>query len=652
MKKLFSKLSLRPLFVAVCLVVAALSNASSASGAWARVRSENFVVAGNAGEGELRRAAVQLEELREVFTRLNATANMDVALPVTVVLFQSESDYEFFKPLHRGDLGLDVAGHFQFSPEMNYITLSAERARRPDATPVLFHEYVHALVRNNYQRAPLWFNEGLAEYYGSFELSRDRRQVRFGSQINQRVDSLERNELLPLKTLLSVDTSSSDYHEHGRHGVFYAESWVLVHYLLSDKTGARQARLARYLELAASGATVEESFRQAFGTDFGKLESELRAYVRDASYVERVETFAEPLPLELKLESRTLAEAEAQSLLGDLLLHAERRDDAEEYLARALKLDSNLAPAHAALGLLRLREERLDEAKAHLTRAVEAAPQNHLAHFYLADLLRREGLETDKTVAGYAETTRRIRAELKKTIELEPNFLPAYALLGLVDLERSSQVEETIALLRRASTLAPRRREFELLLARIHMRREEFAAARGILKPMLEPSAEHPVAPQVRAEVERLLEQVAMGEEVLAERKAQSLAMGGEGKLTEAAPPADAQPCDMPQPGPQFKKLRFGGQQACGQLVSIECEDTGVLLVVESGGRTLRLHSVALNRIRFVTYTADVYGRIECGLRTRATPVLITFRTAKDAHADGEVVAVEFVPPDWNHSTP
>jgi hypothetical protein len=120
---------------------------------------------------------------------------------------------------------------------------------------------------------------------------------------------------------------------------------------------------------------------------------------------------------------------------------------------------------------------------------------------------------------------------------------------------------------------------------------------------------------------------------------------------THAADPEEAQPCDMPQPGPQFKPLRFDGQQACGQLVSVECEDAaGVTLLVETPQGILKLRSPALNRIRFVSYTADVRGRVECGLRTRSNPVLVTFRQPKDARlADGEVVAVEFVPPDWVH---
>jgi tetratricopeptide (TPR) repeat protein len=694
----------RILSAAVCFACASLLLCAGAEGkGWTNVRSENFVVVSNAGEAEARNAAARLEELRAIFSRLRAQGGFDVSIPVTVILFQNNGDYEFFKPTYGGELRRDVAGYFQFSPDVNYITLSLNVGGGRDPLSVLFHEYVHALVRNNYARAPIWFNEGLAQYYSEFELSDDRRRVRLGRELPHRMDDLTGGRFLPLATLLSADTSSAHYQQQDKHGVFYAQSWAFVHYLLSDSSGVRQAQLARYLELASAGKPVEESFREAFKVGFGQMESALAAYVRAAHYREHSESFDAPVPSGAKLSSRALTDAEVQAALGDLLLHTDRPDDAEEYLARALKLDANLSPAHSSLGLLRLRQNRRGEAREHLERAVKVAPGNYLAHFYYADLLRTEGLETEKTVAGYAEMTRLIRAELKKAIELAPNFLEAYALLGRVDLERSPRVDETFALLGHAATLAPHRQEFKLLLAQLHARRAEFDRARQ----MLEPLARDRRSAQTRAEAQTLLEKVATSiEQAAAQRKAQSIltgdatnalavnsggaatagaasgspgsaaasggtaaasgaaassgatASGGatgatpqEGEAPAAIAAEETQPCDMPQPGPQFKPLRFDGRQACGQLVSVECEDAaGVTLLVETPQGTLKLRSPALNRIRFVSYTTDVRGRVECGLRARSNPVLVTYRLPKDASAgDGEVIAVEFVPPDWVH---
>jgi hypothetical protein len=181
-----------------------------------------------------------------------------------------------------------------------------------------------------------------------------------------------------------------------------------------------------------------------------------------------------------------------------------------------------------------------------------------------------------------------------------------------------------------------------LLLAQIHLRREEFKEARRIIEPLARDDA----AGLARSEARQLLAKVAADEALAAERRAQSdITSDIQTSAAETAPLAETLPCDMPQPGPQYKPMRFEGQQACGQLVRVECEESGVVLFIETAERTLRLRGPALNRVRFVTYTAEVTGRVECG--PRSNPVLVTYRAPKDMRSDGEIVAVEFVPPDW-----
>ena len=158
----------------------------------------------------------------------------------------------------------------------------------------------------------------------------------------------------------------------------------------------------------------------------------------------------------------------------------------------------------------------------------------------------------------------------------------------------------------------------------------------------------HALAASPEAEIDHLLGFIAAREE--ARRKAQA-----EAAQTDVAAPSEAtQPCDMPDPGPYHKRLRFKGEQVCGQLVEIECENDGIVLFVAAGERTLRLRGEAFNRIRFVTYTTEVKtGQLTCGPRAPSNPVLVTYRARKKEAAasifDGEVIAVEFVPPDWNH---
>jgi tetratricopeptide (TPR) repeat protein len=627
----------------ILLTILALTKPCAAGATpWYSARSEHFFLVGHVGALDLQTLAAKLEEFRAVFSQLLPPDYFAAPRPTVIIVFADDAEYTPFKPLHRGQPDQFVAGYFKPGHDLSYITLAADGARG-DTTAVLLHEYVHSLVRNRYGRAPVWFNEGLAEYYSAYVLARGQRQVRTGAQLAGRVRQLRTRPLLPLTTLLTVERDSPVYNEHEQRGVFYAQSWAFVHYLLSDRTGARQRQLAELLRLTNDGVVVEEAVRQAFQLEPATLAQRFATYVRAGRYLEQVAALPEPPRPAPPAAISLLSEAEAQAQLGDLLLRTDRPAEARAYLQRALALDPTLVAAHISLGLLHLQDGRIAEATAQLQRATVAAPQNHLAHYYYADLLRREGAETERTVAGYVERTNLIRAEIKRVIELAPDFLDAYGLLVLTDVERNPQLNEATTVLERLLAQAPERRDFKLLLAQLNLRKEEFALARGQLQTL----ADDPLTDlRLRLQARTLLDGVPAKERIAAERKMSTDGGTGGGQAQGAW-----QPCDMPEPGPQFKHLRFAGEQVCGRLVKVECDAAGVLLFVQTGARLLKLHSAALNRVRFVTYTTEVRGKMECGARAKPEPVLVTYRPARadGPPTDGELTAVEFVPEDWLH---
>lgn len=61
---------------------------------------------------------------------------------------------------------------------------------------------------------PLWFNEGLAEYYSTFSITGDQKIV-MGKPIASHVYLL-RNKMLPLRTLFQVDHKSPHYNERDK----------------------------------------------------------------------------------------------------------------------------------------------------------------------------------------------------------------------------------------------------------------------------------------------------------------------------------------------------------------------------------------------------------------------------------------------------
>lgn len=625
--------------MSLCLLLSSQVCARTEDEKWTSVQSKNFTLVGNASEREIRKFAARLEQFREAFVRLLSVEHFDASVPMTVMVFRDDESYRPFEPLYRGQPA-GVAGFFLSNQDVDYITFSIDRqhVREPDA--LAFHEYVHLLVRNSFRNAPLWFNEGLAEYYSTFEISDGNRHVTLGKPINGRIQTLRVRELAPLETLFNVDGDSEFYNEKDQRSLFYAESWALVHYLLS---GERRAQLATYLDLLAKGMAVKEAFQQAFQTNFAGMENELRQYIHFGKYRQQEIIFDKRLEFDTLMRSSALTEAEAQFYLGDLLLHTNRLEAAETYLQKAVALDPHLAQAQAALGILRMRQNRYDEARQYLARA-SAGSESCLIHYYYAYVLSREGLGSDSSTDVYyeLEDAKLMQAELKKAIELSPQFAEAYRLLAFVNLVRDESLDESVTLLKKAIELSPGRQDFALLLAQVYLHRDEFETARAVLGNVIQSSN----SPQIYARAQALLAGVKAREEFVARVKA----LDAEAHKEEAPPPGVIQPCDAPQPGPQLKKLRFEGVQVCGHLVKIECADDGVTLFVEAGTSTLKLHNDALNRIRFVTYTADVRGQVTCGLRSPTNPVLITYRPAKGAHRqiDGEVVAVEFVPEDWS----
>ncbi len=201
------------LILAIVLFVLATASSSapvSAKDTWTKVQSKNFLLIGNASEKEIKPVGVRLEQFREVFARLFPSSKVNSPVPTTVIVFKNEQSYRPFKPRE------NTAGYFQAGPDVNYITLQLARdwEGQQDPFSIIFHEYTHLLIQNTSGDVPLWFNEGLAEYYSTFSITGDQKIV-MGKPIASHVYLL-RNKMLPLRTLFQVDHKSPHYNERDK----------------------------------------------------------------------------------------------------------------------------------------------------------------------------------------------------------------------------------------------------------------------------------------------------------------------------------------------------------------------------------------------------------------------------------------------------
>jgi FimV-like protein len=635
------------LAIAFCICGAVCSTASaSAKDKWTSVRSKNFLLLGNASEKDIRQVGVRLEQFREVFSRLFTTLKIDSPVPTTVIVFKNEASYRPFK------LNANTTGYFQPGPDVNYITLqlTSDVNSQQDPFAIILHEYTHLLVRNTTGNVPTWFNEGLAEYYSTFSITADQKVV-MGRPIASHVYLLRENRMLPLRTLFQVDQKSSYYNERDKQSIFYAESWALVHYLVLGKDGQRMVQLSKFVDLISRSTPMEQAFQQAFATTFESMEKELRAYIQRDRYPIISGSFQSKVGYDSAMQAAPITEAEAQAYLGDLLLKSNRAD-AEVYLQRALALDPNLPMANASLGLLRVRQGKHDEARKLLERAVAASSQNYLIHYYYAYALGQEGNRDMETVMGIApETVAIMRRELKRAIQLRPDFLESYSLLAFVNLVTENELDETMEMLKQVLVGSPHSSDLMFMLAQLYLRKQEFNTARQLINKIIANSDA-----DVRQRAQRLLAQLVSVEEQLARVKQEAK----QASRYRTGPPANSgdatveESIDRPfDPAAalreSLRKPVTGETQTQGTLTRIDCDARGITFVVKVNDRLLKLNTDSFPHANMISFSEDAGNQITCGIRKTQNNVIVAYVSPTDPRAkvDGLLKSVEFVPPDF-----
>ncbi|MEJ2188841.1 MAG: tetratricopeptide repeat protein, partial [Acidobacteriota bacterium] len=394
---------------------------------------------------------------------------LQAPVPTSIYVFRNDRSFTPYKNLYKGEPAA-VSGYFVARRYGNFIAIDGSAS---DGSAIVFHEYVHSVVATNDWRLPLWFEEGLAEFYQSFQVVGD--TVYLGLPIPQHLAYLNGSTPIPLTELLTVTRESPLYNEEQRKGAFYAQSWALVHYLLLGDPTRRQ-ELGRYLEMLHEGNPEFVAFDQAFGIDRETLEGELRMYLK-RDRLPYGTTRAEILPASV-LDVRSMSEAETLYRLGELLLsQSSDRPEAVEHLATALQADPDLGRAAAALAVTAEMRGDADTARALYQRALRTAPDDPLVLLRWGEFLFRSENELDAAAAV-----------LEKCAALDPGLAPAWVALAKVYADSGSSSEQALNAAETAHRL--------LLLRSIDQTGEPVVAPRPVQTP-------RPLSPTV-AELEAL----------------------------------------------------------------------------------------------------------------------------------------------------
>jgi tetratricopeptide (TPR) repeat protein len=602
--------------------------AGAAPSKWTRLRTPTFTLLGEQGDKPLRRVAERMEQFREVFGRLFPSTRQAMPAPIVVHVFGSERAYQPFMPLFNGKR-VDVGGYFQQADGAYYITLNT--AAGEFAYPVIFHEYVHLLVGTALADVPVWFNEGLAEYYSTYQMSGDRQAI-LGRVKDEHVYDL-RERFIPLAELLAVDHASPLYNEGSRRGVFYAESWALTHYLLIGNP-KRQGQLTTYLRKYAEGVPSPQAFREAFGVSEIELEKELRKYVSQSIYQSMRYAFEEKVAIDKDWTVDQPGEADGEAAYADLLLALRRPEDAAARAEAAIKLAPDHARAQAVLARVRAAQGQADAAATLIDRAVKAAGDtDYLPAYYQARLLLRgEGTHAPTMTP---ENARQALGLLRKVTTLEPSLAEAHGLAAYAALVADDPKAAMASAA--AAFKVSQRHEYALLHARARVFLRDAA-----VRPSLVALVERGSSDWVKREARELLDFLGKLEAHQA-----AVASGGTGVSsgTSGGSTTTAAPSTLI---PVFRVVGAGEVRELGVFEGVECPRQGIVFTLRLPSKVIRLSAKAFDQVEFFTYRSEPPGQVACGARPKPERVYLTYRSTGGAPGtDGAAVAIELLPDDY-----
>src|SRR4029079_6628043 len=140
--------------------------------------------------------------------------------------------------------------------------------------------------------------------------------------------------MLPLSQLFAVGTNSPHYNEGDKAGIFYGESWALVHFLMLRADGQHQEQFSRFLQSLSRGDETEKAFEDSFGLTLPTAEQQLRDYVRGGDLKAQriaIGDNQKSYTSFMAMQRSSLLDGEVSYYLGDLLYHMGRREEAERY---------------------------------------------------------------------------------------------------------------------------------------------------------------------------------------------------------------------------------------------------------------------------------------------------------------------------------
>jgi hypothetical protein len=656
---------------------------------WLEIHSAHFTVITDAGDKKGREVALRFEQMRAVFANLIGKDRLHRSIPLTILAFKSDKTYYQAAPLRQGQ-PIDAPGFFLPGDDQDFIVLNLFEE---ESWRAVTHDFAYMLLTYNYPPAQGWFDEGLAEYFSSIRV--DNKQVEIGADPelhasvaedllgNQRettppkslTELLGAQVWLSLPDLFSMKHDPSTRNEGTHHTLYYAESWIVMHYLLHEK---KLPETGAYLGLVLNQhLPVEEAIQKAYGMSSAQMEQAVKDYFRSLAPLQtaldsarqttvdpnrannsssgQIDRFPAPVgPDDSAIPVKPLPDADARALYAGIQIRIpERREiglktlhdlattptatdqKSEARQTKRVGEDAEQLPnnaignpvAHRILAWDHIQHGEFEEAFSEIGQAASLNPRDMWVRYYLSSAKYRMAQARHTDMLGLAN----MMLDLKAVLEWYPEMADAYDLLALA---RTAGGGPSAAMQaeRAAMDLSPREERYVLHLAEIYLAGKNWDAANARLDRLKNSNN-----PQIAALARELLSQAG------AERKYGIPTNAGGADQPKYAPqksPFDVLEEDAAKraaadnaaksTGPEDKRVT---KFVKGRLLAVDCsKPPAAILTVAAGGASLKLRAADYKSLLLIG--ADDFS---CDWRDRQ----VTVNYKPSGAADGDLVSLE-----------
>ncbi|WP_310497807.1 DUF1570 domain-containing protein [Sandarakinorhabdus sp.] len=425
-----------------CLVFAAtllgLCFAAPAAAQWRVAESANFRVYGDMSEAALRDRTALLEDYREMLSTFTSAPAIEDQPKLDIYIVDNISQAVPF-----GKINPNVGGFYSASD--NAIIAFATNGEYGQST--LLHEYAHHYMFGSGAIVyPAWYVEGFAEYFATARFQPGR--IEFGLDATNRSNNLIYLTWLPWNKIVDANFR---YRGSEQAAMFYAQSWLLTHYLF--RVPGMAPKLQAYLRGVAGGEDSLGAFRTHVEPELDKLGTRLRGYLVGRGFT--FSRFKRP-PQAPASVTVTLLPASAGRLLLLMASMEHRGRDVKDRAAALAKVRDAAkdfpgdALAQRALAQAELRFGTAADAGPRIDGLLAAAPADATLLRWKAETLlaQKDGRSPENTAA--------VRRLLVRATKAEPgDWRAMHIYMHTFDLEHAPLKDSQFAVLQRMFELAP-----------------------------------------------------------------------------------------------------------------------------------------------------------------------------------------------------